>query len=372
MERLSSHHKILLLSSDLNVAGGLEKMVVSLANKLCQNEYNVSLLIISSNTKSFFPLNEKINIHSLKLDFGINPDHNWLRRKRDFISDIKKLKQKINKIAPDIIITTDYVQTSIVVSAGFSKSLPIISWQHSDYYQRKSRAWKVLSDNAYKKVQAIVCLNEDEAAIYKRFNRNVFIIPNFIEPVQEQSDLNKKRILTIGRLTENKGFDLMLQTASVILKKYTDWEWLIIGKGTQQQLIESFIKENNLQNLKLLSPPSADLSNYYLSASIYVMTSRIEPFGMVLIEAMNYGLPVVAFDCNNGPRHIITQSVDGSLVKKENAQKLIESIALLIENEIMRKEMGIAAKKNVQRFYSDNVIHEWKALLNRLSSTHPA
>ena len=372
MERLSSQQKILLLSSDLNVAGGLEKMVVSLANKLCQNEYEVSLLVISGNTKSFFPLNGKIDIQALKLDFGINPDHNWLRRKLDFFFDIKKLKQQINKIAPDIIITTDYVQTSVVVSAGFSKSLPIISWQHSDYYQRKSLAWKTLSDNSYKKVQAIVCLNQDEAALYKRFNRNIFIIPNFIEPGKEQSDLNKKRILTIGRLTENKGFDLLLQAAFVILKKYPDWIWLIIGEGTHQPLIESFIKENNLQNLKLLSPSSADLSNYYLSASVYVMTSRIEPFGMVLIEAMNHGLPVIAFDCDNGPRHIITQSVDGLLVEKDNPQKLIESISLLIENTIMSKEMGIAAKKNVQRFYSDNVVHEWKALLSKLSSSHQA
>ena len=164
----------------------------------------------------------------------------------------------------------------------------------------------------------------------------------------------------------------MLQAAFVILKKYPDWIWLIIGEGTHQPLIESFIKENNLQNLKLLSPSSADLSNYYLSASVYVMTSRIEPFGMVLIEAMNHGLPVIAFDCDNGPRHIITQSVDGLLVEKDNPQKLIESISLLIENTIMSKEMGIAAKKNVQRFYSDNVVHEWKALLSKLSSSHQA
>jgi len=107
-----------------------------------------------------------------------------------------------------------------------------------------------------------------------------------------------------------------------------------------------------------------------LASSVMVLPSRSEGFGMVLIEAMECGVPCVSFDCPSGPRDIITHGEDGFLVEKENIQELAEKLLVLIENENLRKRMGEAAKLNVQRYATEAIVKQWDDLFRELVPVH--
>jgi glycosyltransferase involved in cell wall biosynthesis len=358
---------ILFICSGLNVAGGLERMVVSLANLLSEKDYTVSLLILHTSKKSFYPINEKVCISRLNLNFGINSTRHYLNRKIELVQDIISVKKEIRRISPEIIITTEYPQTSALVAGQLHQEYKIIAWQHSSYYQPKSFLWKKLADFSYKKVQAIVCLNADEEKVFTRFNDNVITIPNFIELQTNCSLLNTNTILTIAHLTNIKGIDLLIKAARLIFTINKNCKWRIIGDGPLKKMLKNTIEENELfKNLEHHEPGSVLLSNEYLHSAIYVMPSRRETFGMVLLEAMSYGVPCVAFNCETGPGHIITHNIDGLLVEKENPEKLAAAICSLIEDEEKRRQMGKAAFENVKRFSGELVIKKWEELFHRL------
>lgn len=123
-----------------------------------------------------------------------------------------------------------------------------------------------------------------------------------------------------------------------------------------------------LKNVKFHNPV-INIKDKYLESSIMLLTSRSEGFGMVLIEAMECGLPCVSFDCPSGPADIIKNDEDGFLINLEDVNAMTDKISLLIENKELRKTMGEHAKKNVKRFSPDNIVRLWdelfKSLINR-------
>ena len=202
-------------------------------------------------------------------------------------------------------------------------------------------------------------------ADFETVNKNVTVIPNFIIPAIQQSKPAKRNpvILTIANLIPIKGIDLLLQAAELVLHRHPEWRWKIIGDGENKTLVNDFIISEKLQDRLILQlPVNHDLSSEYLEVSILALTSRSESFGMVLLEAMNFGLPCVSFDCETGPRHIIQDNVTGLLVRKEDSVSLAEAISLLISNEEKRNGMGKNSLDNVRDFYPKKVYALWKQL----------
>jgi len=156
-----------------------------------------------------------------------------------------------------------------------------------------------------------------------------------------------------------------LQAAKLVLNSYPDWQWKIIGEGELEKEVTGFIEKEDLQNKLILQKPvDQNIRSEYQNAAMLVMTSLNECFPMVLLEALSNGLPCIAFDCDTGPRHIITHNEDGLLVEKEDPAKLSEAIAQLITNEEQRKKMGERAFENVLRFSPEKIYELWKKLLD--------
>lgn len=361
--------KILIISSELNNAGGHEKIICSLSNSLISLGFRITILISGGTLKTFYALHSSVNLELLNKDFGFNRERNYFEKKIDFISSLKLLNAQIKKIQPDIIINTEYVFQVATVLIRAHKKFKVISWYQTLFTSKKSSVWEYLFKFTSKKVHAIVVANSTEQNQFLRLNSNCIVIPNYTDIVTSISDCSKKRILTISQLQTYKGIDLLLKTAKIILTKYPQWQWKLIGKGYQESDVLATIKNAQLEGkLILQKPASPNLEAEYLNASIYVKTSRQELFGLVLIEAMSYGLPCIAFDCPTGPRHIINDGKNGFLVENENPEKLAEAISCLIEDEEKRKTMGISAKQNIHIFYSENVIPKWTQLLDKLVS----
>jgi len=170
----------------------------------------------------------------------------------------------------------------------------------------------------------------------------------------------------VGRFYAQKGFDMLIEAWGIVAEKYPEWQLNIYGNGEFKDQLNAQIKEKGLTSSITLKDPVSNIVDKYTESSAYVMSSRFEGFGMVLIEAMACGLPVISFDCPDGPSDIIKDGEDGLLVENGNISKLADSILKLIENEDLRIRMGQKARENVKRYNHDIIMQKWVELFHTL------
>lgn len=355
---------IVLISSFLQGFGGYEKIVANTANLFAQKNNKITLLMCAETAESSFPLNKNVQIIQLPLTFGITSEGNMLTRKIKMFNDFHKVKKTLKELNASLIICSEYPYAIAAAVGRPNEKTRIISWEHTHFNVNiKNAFWRKLFHIYYPRLDEIICLNNDEKKLFSLLNKNISVIPNFVESTKSKAALNNKIILTIARLTAVKGITNLLQTAKIVLKQNPDWQWKIIGDGELKKDVTDFIEAENLRNKLILQQPlNHDIESEYDNASLYVMTSVNECFPMVLLEALSHGLPCLAFDCDTGPRHIIKNNEDGLLVEKENPEKLAEAISSLINNEEKRKKMGEKAAVNIQRFSPDEVYKLWEDL----------
>ena len=168
---------------------------------------------------------------------------------------------------------------------------------------------------------------------------------------------------------------MLLNAWNKIAHQHPDWELVIYGQGNDYNSLKSLINQYGIAHSVYIFPPTKDIIDKYINASIYVMSSRYEGFPMVLPEAMVCGLPCVSFDAPCGPSEIITQGEDGFVVPFGDIQGLADKLELLMDNENLRCQMGIKARSNIMRYSVDNIMKQWEELFlqlsNKKSSTAP-
>ena len=341
-------------------------MVTALANKLSVRGFKVTILIMHSSRKLFFPLNNGVEVRNQTANFGIGKASGYFQRKLNFFRDNKNLKREIRNINPEFIISTNYFFTASLVLSKLHCYYKVINWEHTTFKVKRSCVWKIVSTYAYSRIHAIVALNDDEQSYYTKYNKQVYVIPNFIDLVNKRTTFQKKEILTIARFEEDKGIDLLLLTAKYLFSSFPDWRWRIIANGVHSDEFRKTLEAFQLTPFIVPQQPTSAMIPEFQHASMIVMTSRRESFGLVLVEAMSYGIPCIAFDCDTGPKHIISNNIDGLLIERENPEKLAEAISNLIKDKEKRSLMGEAAYKNVMRFSSDVILKKWEDLFNFL------
>ena len=158
-----------------------------------------------------------------------------------------------------------------------------------------------------------------------------------------------------------------MQSWSLIDKEFQDWELHIYGKFDENLGLEQLAKDLKIEKQVFFHLPEKNIEEKYAESSIFVLSSRYEGFGMVLIEAMSFGIPCVSFDCNYGPSDIIRNNEDGFLVTNGNEETFVEKLQLLMKDENLRKEMGEKARVNVERFLPENVVKKWDEFFKSLA-----
>jgi glycosyltransferase involved in cell wall biosynthesis len=213
-----------------------------------------------------------------------------------------------------------------------------------------------------KKLDRFVVLTEEDKSAWPEL-QNICVVPDPLSfsPTQH-SLLTDKRVIAVGRYVYQKGFDLLLQAWTIIEKQFSDWELVVFGDGNREPY-EHQMKELGIdRNRCHLNGPTADIQKEYVNSSIFAFSSRFEGFGMVLVEAMACGLPVVSFACPCGPKDIVRDGEDGFLVANGNVDDLAQQLIKLMADDNLRMVFAHRAHQNVQRFNMEHIALRWKSL----------
>lgn len=184
---------------------------------------------------------------------------------------------------------------------------------------------------------------------------------------QRVYDKEKKRILTAGRFTKEKGFDLLIKVAQIVMPRNPDWEWHIFGDGILKEQISRDIEVNGLQKQVILHGFSSNMEKVYQDSAIYVLPSYREGIPLVLLEAKAFKLPCVSFDIITGPNEIIMDGINGTLIEPYNIEKMAEALELLMNDPVLRTQYSENAYLNIDKFSEETVLNQWISLISELT-----
>lgn len=373
--------KISILSLHLGY-GGIEKSIIALANLLCK-KYEVEIVCTYKlYDKPVFDLNKKVNVCYLMEGYRPNRVEfkRALKKKKIFTAfkeGLKSLKilhlrrkTMINYIKnsdADVIISTRDIFNAWLGDYAKSEVLKI-GWEHNHYHDNYRYARNVIRSVYYLDYFVLVSasLKDFYESHLTTSNCQCVYIPNIIDKIPKKvSSLETKRIVSVGRLSPEKGYIDLLKIFSVIANKYPTWHLDIIGDGVEKERLEKFINNHELnERVTLHGFQNKDYIDKILhDSSIYVMTSYTESFGIVLLEAMSHGLPCIAFDSAEGARELINSGMNGYLIKNRSYAAMIKKIEDLMKNKNVRKKIGLAGRESIKIYTSEIVGEQWYNLI---------
>lgn len=356
---------ICFFSGDITRSGGTERVGSVVANELAKNEeFNICFLSLwEKQENSFFDIAQNIKRYKLF--------QNEVSGKK-ILSYIKKIRRFVKDKRIDILVDIDGILELYSIPALWGTKVKLISWEQFNYYQNPDGNYrKITRKLAAKRADAIVVLTDEDKGYYEKELKIRGKLRRIYNPM-EQDEAKKeykyesKTIISAGRLTYQKGFDILLDVAQKIFQKHSDWQWIICGEGEDRKVLESKIKECHLEENVILKGNVKNINEYYSQSAMFVLTSRFEGFGLVLTEAKRMGLPCVSFRCPAGPAEIIEEGVNGYLVDCFDIETMADRINVLIEQNEKRISFSNNALVETDKFSIDNVAKQWEKLIEEL------
>jgi glycosyltransferase involved in cell wall biosynthesis len=224
----------------------------------------------------------------------------------------------------------------------------------------------------YRGVDVLAVLTEADLHDYRQAlsgaPTRVVRMPNAVPPLGGGlSPLEGKIVMAAGRLNAQKGFDLLIPAFAQVAAEHPDWQLRIYGSGPRHELLRRLIAEHGLSGSAFLMGRSSTLGEEMAKASIFALSSRFEGFGIVVVEAMSKGLPVVSFDCPRGPGEIISDGRDGILVPPGNVDAFAAALRSLVEDEELRRRLGAAALETAGAYGAGESGRRWQQLVGELA-----
>lgn len=345
--------------------GGAERVAVAISNGLSRKGHSVTILADTSPLVAY-PVDEAVRIIDIQPKSG-----NKLQR---HLLSVLKIRKHVRRLRPDVVIGIMWASSLKARVATCGMGIPVISTVHDAFehpasapMSRFERFVKFQLNKIYPYVTVLT--RRDQEVIGKRL-RHVRVMPNplFLEPVNEVPP-KTKMVLAVGRLGSwhYKGFDILIEAWAKIEDK-AGWQLHIVGDGNQDDVerMRGFIDKAGVSDCVILHPFTTDIVSFYRQAGVFVLSSRYEGFGLVLIEAMSQGCACVAADYLGRQRDIITDGVDGLICPTENTERLSVLIRQLMKDDALRSKLQKHAISSVKQFELSSIADRWDNFLSQM------
>ncbi len=355
-------------------AGGAERVMSILANQWVTQGWTISLLTLDDGTQPpFFPLDARITQRPLRL---LADSRHPLAAMANNLKRLAVLRGAIAREAPDIVIS--FLDTTNVLTLLASRGLgiPVVVSERIDMASQPIKwAWDRLRRWAYRYAATIVVLTERARdALPPRLQARCRVIPNPVLPATGRSEKKTSpehpQVVAMGRLSEQKGFDLLLDAFASLRPEFQAWRLVIYGEGPWRETLDARSREPDLAGAVSLPGQIGTPATALRESDLFVLSSRFEGFPNALCEAMAAGLPVIATDCPTGPREIIQDGENGLLVPPENSRALAGAMARLMADRPLRDRLGATASDITSRFGLAQIASHWEATLTEALSNH--
>lgn len=383
--------KLAFLCNNMKSTNGVERVLSQRLSLLAESEeFDVYLITYNQYGAPFsFPISDKVHYVDLATRYISRCSFHGFYQFIDRFKSERLFRIKLNNVLgelnPDIIVCADlHVADLKAILSSTIHALRVVEChcglsayfedvkKFSCFLKRfRERVLKIKLLHSIRKFDKIVVMTEAERIDWGLSDK-VVCIPNMLVTIPDK-ELNKpyvqKRVISVGRYAYQKGYDMLLDSWRHVQKKYPDWSLHIYGSndggvGDYQRLLEE-VKQLQIGNV-FLHQATDNVFSCYAQSDLYVMSSRYESFGLVLIEAMSCGLPVISFDCKYGPRTIIRDKETGVLVPYGDINEMATAICSMIEHDEERQRMAVNARRECKKYCSENIMPLWRAFYDSL------
>lgn len=365
---------------------GLHRTVINLANHLVE-DHDVELISLHRpRQEPYFRIDPRVRIRVVRDQPGPGGP-GWVRTRldarRSFVVDPAdfmfakhslwtdlQLVRVLQSLRPGVLVSTQVGFN--VFAARFARAGVATAGQEHKNLTVRGKLLPLIREH-YPKLDAVVVLSrgdeQDFAELLAGTGTRVVRIPNAsVPPDAADADLRNKVVIAAGNYVADKGFDLLIRACVPVAERHPDWRVHIYGGGPQEERLRRMIAQTGLAEQVQLMPRTAHLEEKLSAASIFVLSSRQEGFGMVIVEAMAVGVPVISFDCPRGPGDIITDGVDGILVPDRDTEALSAALLDLVEDPDRRHALAAAARAGLTRYELATIGDQWRTLFRELTA----
>tara|TARA_R110002074_G_scaffold203432_1_gene371320 strand:+ start:11397 stop:12494 length:1098 start_codon:yes stop_codon:yes gene_type:complete len=359
-------HVAFLLSRIL-VDGGITRVTAMLTKQFAHDDrFHIHVISYQTIQKGGYNWDADLSYYEL-VDEGV-------KMKKGIFKATAKLRSILAEQKIKVLVSCGQEIGPLGALGTLGKATKFVYWSHSSFKGKTHSKYKILNElftAAFTDV--IISLTKVDKINYKKgtLTKNVVQIYNPVDPsLLEQShnyNANTNKIISVGRLSFQKNFLLLIDVAKKVLESNPNIQWDIYGDGYQENEIRSKIQEYGLEQQVILKGHVANIYEIYKEYSLMVMTSRFEGFPMSLIEGLATKLPLISFDIPTGPNEIIDEGVNGFLIKPEDVDEMAFKIKELISDENQLNTFSKAAYTSSEAFSMNTIYNQWVSLFITLS-----
>ena len=359
--------------------GGMERVLANKANWLVENGYDIVIVTTDQRGMSpFFPLDKRIRCIDLNVNYEENNGKSFANKLLHYplkqYWHKKRLVAVLNRERPDVTVSMFCNDAGFItrLNDGSKKVLEIHFSKFKRLQYGRKGLWRLADlwrskqdEKTVRRFDKFVVLTEEDKGYWGNLP-NIAVIPNANTFVTDQiALLENKKVIAVGRYTYQKGFERLIKAWKMLASQFPDWKLDIIGEGEEHEALQKLIDSYRLGQQVTLVHPTQQIERVYRNASLLVLSSRYEGLPMVLLEAQAFGLPIVAFACKCGPRDIVSDQETGILVAEGDIEGLAKGMSTMMENEALRKQMGVKAKAVSLRYDEDVIMKKWMDLFHQ-------
>ena len=357
-----------LFTGTLAAFAGAERATATLANALAARGHRVHVLSLWGHTP-VFPLAPGVAHHAMFAE--------RLAFKHHYMSIVRQVRRYVREQAIDVLIDVDPMLALYTVPATIGLPLQRIAWEHSTYASdlgRRARRWaRALAARRYDAVVVLTDADRDAWRMHHPHARAQFVtLPNPLGlaiPDAPPEPSSEGGILAVGRLVPEKGFDRLIDAWARIARDAPGWQVRIVGDGPLRDALLAQARDTGVGDSVQVLPAVADIAQHYARAAIYCLPSRRESFGLVLIEAKAYAVPIVAYAADAGPRALLHDQVDSLIIDDGDIEGLAGGLKRLIGDASLRRRLGLAGYAHARDFGADAIAAHLEALWAEGDST---